>query len=68
MLSSVSIDATRRYAVFMKDLDDDTRTFLFKTWGYVRKFFNLYLDLYYQELGKAWLCKRTWRSKSMLPL
>ena len=53
MLSPVTIHAAQRYAVSMKDLDDDTRTFFFKTWGCARKVYNLYVDLYYQALEKA---------------
>ena len=43
MLSPVTIHAAQRYAVSMKDLDEENQTFFFKTWGCARKVYNLYV-------------------------
>lgn len=53
MLSPVTFHMAARYAVDEQNLDDETRTFLYKTWGCARKVYNLYVNWYYSVLEKA---------------
>lgn len=49
----VTLHMAAKYAVDENALDEETREFFYKTWGCTRKVYNLYVDIYYQELEKA---------------
>ena len=48
----VTMHKAEKYAVDMRSLDDETRSFLMKNFGCARKVYNLYVELLYDELEK----------------
>ncbi len=53
MLVSVTMHKAEKYAIDMRRLSDDDRTFFMRTFGCVRKVYNLYVDFLYNTLEKA---------------
>lgn len=49
----VTMHKAEKYAVDMKSLDDETRSFLMKNFGCARKVYNLYVDFLYSEIEKS---------------